>query len=303
MASTDNGKQVITFRYQQEGTAEGFNKLLNGVIPSGIISGGDLIRVDNSTVNISPMELMIGDGNVIVHVQTTENAIVNVSAAKQYVVATFNWANLVNNYVTFESASLEDIPSSRNAIILGKCEFSGDEMGINFDYTRRTWSSSYLNNDFLFNNSYNTKSPSFNVTSLSNDLEIGFNVGAGSAVIRGKRVTISSDFKVTLSNDSSHVNSYDYINTSVSYGRIDIAVLMNDGSVRYLMGEDSATPVAPEYPTYGLTLATFTYTAGVIAKILGHQIARVYNNNYLGFSPSVGEKKGNGVVNSHTLYI
>ena len=38
MASTDNGKQVITFRYQQEGTAEGFNKLLNGVIPTGVIS-------------------------------------------------------------------------------------------------------------------------------------------------------------------------------------------------------------------------------------------------------------------------
>ena len=303
MASTDNGKQIITFRYQQEGTAEGFNKLLNGVIPTGVISGGDLIRVDNSTVQINPMQMMIGDDNVIVHVQTTENATVNVSPAKSYIVATFNWANLVNNYVTFESASLEDIPSSRNTIILGKCEFSGDEMGISFDYTRKTWSSAYLNNAFLFNNSYNTKSPSFNVTSLSNSLEIGFNVGVGSAVIRGKRVTISSDFKVMLSNDSTHVNSYDYINTFVAHGRIDIAVLMNDGSVRYLMGEDSTTPVAPEYPTYGLTLATFTYSAGIITNILGHQITRVYNNNYLGFSPSVGEKKGNEIINNHTLYI
>lgn len=303
MASTDNGKQVITFRYQQEGTAEGFNKLLNGVIPTGVISGGDLVRVDNSTVAISPMQMMIGDGNVIVHVQTTENATVNVTLGKPYIIATFNWANLVNNYVTFEASSLVDIPSSGNAIILGKCEFSGEELGINFDYTRKTWSSSYLNNDFLFSNAYNTKSSSFNVTSLDNELELGFNVSAGSAIIRGKEVVINNDFKVSLSNDSSHMDSFDYINTSVSNGRIDIAVLMNDGTVRYIMGEDSQNLITPKYPSYGLILAKFTYPAGPISKILGHQITNIYNNNYMGFSPSVGEPKASGTSNVHTLYI
>ena len=141
MASTDNGKQIITFRYQQEGTAEGFNKLLSGVIPTGVISGGELLRIDDSTVEISPMQMMIGDGNVIVHVQTTEGARVNVTLGKPYVIATFNWANLVNNYVSFEASSLVDIPSNGNAIILGKCEFSGQLMGSQFDYTRKTWSS------------------------------------------------------------------------------------------------------------------------------------------------------------------
>ena len=166
MASTDNGKQVITFKYQQEGTAEGFNKLLNGVIPSGVISGGELTKVNDSTVNISKMQLMIGDGNVIVHVETTETATVTVSSSLPYVIATFNWANLTNNFVTFESSALNTLPSTRNAIILGKCEFVGDVMSETFDYTRKTWSSTHYNNDFLFNNSYQTKSPSFNVTPL-----------------------------------------------------------------------------------------------------------------------------------------
>ena len=303
MASTDNGKQVITFRYQQEGTAEGFNKLLSGVIPTGVISGGELLRKDNSTVQIRPMQMMIGDSNIIVHVQTTENATVNVTLDKPYVIATFNWSNLVNNYVNFEASSLVNIPSTRNAIILGKCEFTGVEMGSQFDYTRKTWSSSYLNNDFLFNNTYNTKSPSFNVTSLNDDTKLGFNVGAGSAIIRGKEVVINKDFDVVLSNDSSHTSSFDYINTSVSNGRIDIAVLMNDGSVRYIMGEDKANPIPPKYPSYGLVLAKFTYPASPISKILGHQITNIYNNNYMGFSPSVGESKASGISNAHTLYI
>ena len=59
MASTNVGDQVITFKYQQEGTAEGFNKLLNNVIPTGIISGGNVIKQDSgSTVIISPMEMI-----------------------------------------------------------------------------------------------------------------------------------------------------------------------------------------------------------------------------------------------------
>ena len=303
MASTDNGKQIITFRYQQEGTAEGFNKLLNGVIPTGVISGGELLRIDDSTVQISPMQMMIGDDNIIVHVQTKENATVNVTLEKPYVIATFNWSNLVNNYVNFEASSLTNIPSNRNAIILGKCEFIGTTMGSQFDYTRKTWSSSYLNNDFLFNNKYNTKSSSFNVTSLDNETELGFNVGAGSAIIQGKEVVINDDFKVVLSNNSSHTSSFDYIDTSVSNGRIDIAVLMNDGSVRYIMGEDKVNPIPPKYPSYGLVLAKFTYPASPISKILGHQITNIYNNNYMGFSPSVGESKGSGISNAHTLYI
>ena len=303
MATTDNGSQVITFKYQQEGTAEGFNKLLLGVIPTGVISGGELIRLDDSTVQITTLNMVISDGNVTVHVQTTENATVYVSTQKPYIVATYDWAYSINNYVSFEAMSLSEIPSDGYSIILGKCEFSGGTMSSNFDYTRRTWSSIYLNNSFLYENEYNTKTSSFNVTSLETEGELGFNVSAGSAIISGKEVTLSSYTKVTLSNDESYINTYNYINTSVSNGRIDIVVLMSDGSIRYIMGDDSQSLAVPKFPSNGLVLAKFTYSSGIISKIYGHQITNIYNNNYMSFSPTVGEKKGNSIVNEHTLYL
>lgn len=306
MASTDNGKQIITFKYQQEGTAEGFNKLLSGVIPTGIILGGELTKVDDSTVNIGKMQMMIGDGNVVVHVQTTEMATVSVSPSQPYVIATFNWANLVNNYVTFEASALNTLPSTQNAIIVGRCVFSGTNMHSSFDYTRRTWSSTYLNNDFQFDNSYKTKSPSFNVTSIEGGLNIiGFNVGVGRGIIGGKEVVISNDFQVSLSNDVDAQDTYHYINTSVNNGRIDIAVLMSDGSVRYIMGIDSPNPTVPSYPSNGLAIAKFTYSAGrIITEIFGYDITNIYNNNYLGFTPTVGEVRGNNYnYKPHTLFL
>ena len=69
------------------------------------------------------------------------------------------------------------------------------------------------------------------------------------------------------------------------------------------MGEDKVNPIPPKYPSYGLVLAKFTYPASLFSKILGHQITNIYNNNYMGFSPSVGESKGSGISNTHTLYI
>lgn len=306
MANTDNGGQVITFRFQQEGTAEGFNKLLKGVIPSGIISGGELTKINDSTISISKLQMMIGDNNVIVHVQTTENATVSVSYQQPYVIATFNWANLANNFVTFEQSALNTLPSNQTALILGKCEFNGPNDLTGFDYTRKTWSSTYYNNDFLFDNSYRTKSPSFNVTPLEGvSNTIGFIVGVGKAIINGKTVTVNSDISVYLSNDSSTASDYNYINTYIAYKRIDIAVLMDDGTVRYIMGEDSENPVPPKYPSNGLVLAEFLYTQNITTNkgILGSNITNIYNNNYKGFAPTIGKQVKGTLVNTHTLYL
>lgn len=305
MANTDNGGQVITFRFQQEGTAEGFNKLLKGVIPSGIISGGELTKINDTTVSISKLQMMIGDSNVIVHVQTTENATVSVSYQQPYVIASFNWANLANNFVTFEQSALNTLPSNQTALILGKCEYTGTTL-TSFDYTRKTWSSTYYNNDFLFDNTYRTKSPSFNVTPLEGvPNTIGFMIGAGKAIINGKTVTINTDTSVYLSNSTSTASSYNYINTYISNKRIDIAVLMDDGSVRYIMGTDSVNPVPPIYPSNGLVLAEFSYTENITTNkgILGSNITNVYNNNYRGFAPTIGKQVKGALVNTHTLYL
>lgn len=307
MASTDNGKQVITFRYQQEGTAEGFNKLLNGVIPTGVISGGELSRLgESNTVNIAKMQMIITDGNVTVHVQTTELATVTLNSTTPYVIATFNWMNLVDNYVSFEAVNYSTLLTMQNVIILGKGEFEGANLLNTFDYTRKTWSpyAEKLNNDFLFTNPYNGKSPSFNVSYIENSDSslniIGFNVGVGKGIISGKEVEIRSNLEIRLSDND---DGYHRIIKTVNRGRIDIAVLMSDSTVRYIMGKDSVNPQPPIFPSNGLTLATFTYSAGQINYIRGSQITNIYNNNYRGFSPTIGETKGEVEINKHTLYL
>lgn len=297
----NNGGQIITFRYQQEGTAEGFNKLLNGIIPRGIISGGSLIKKDNSTVDISPLQMVIGDNNVTIHVETTDMAHVGVSTSTPFVIATFNWANLTENYVKFTSSAFNDLPTDTNALILGKCEFSGADLSTTFDYTRKTWSSTYYNNDFLFPNDYRTHSPSFNVTPHETIPDLSFNVGVGNAIINGKEVSIGSTQTVALQTTSTSASNY--FNPNVTHGRIDLAVINDGGTIDYILGEDSINPTLPVCPSYALPIAKFTFSSFTgINAIKGSNITYIYNNNFIGLSPTMGKKVGGGVVNQHTLY-
>ncbi len=305
MASVNTGNQLITFRYQQEGTAEGFNKLLCGVLPEGVISGGLLMKEEESdtTIRVDPMQLLIGDGNVTVHVETRESFTMAVNSQKPFVVASFNWSQSVNNYVSFEAKSLTEINSMNHPIILGRAVILGGTLSSNFDYTRKTWCPSSKYNDYYYS-SYNSSLPSFNVTPIENPTtnQYGFVVGKGKAIINGVLVEKNNEETIILTETDTN---YHKININVSSGRIDIAVLMNDGSVRYIMGEDSSTPRAPNYPSNGLVIAEFKYTQNItpVFGILGSNITNIYNNNYMGFSPQVGEKKGDSVVNQHTLYM
>ena len=307
MASTNMGDQLITFSYQQEGTAQGFNKLLCGVLPEGVISGGDLTKVSDSTVQIDRMQLLIGDGNVTIHVQTRELIpSVAINKDKPYIVASFNWSQSVNNYVSFEAKSLTDINSMSNPIILGRGVFVGTTLSTQFDYTRKTWCPSSRYNDYYYN-SYNSKSPSFNITPIENPInEVGFVVGKGKAIINGVCVEKNNEEKILLTdNDTGYHKIIRSINSPNV--RIDIAVMMNDGSIRYIMGTEAseAEAKAPIYPSNGLVLAEFKYTQNINTNdgILGYNIRNVYNNNYMGFSAHVGEQKAGSIINSHTLYL
>lgn len=309
MASVNTGNQLITFRYQQEGTAEGFNKLLCGVLPEGVISGGLLTRVgqSNTTIQVDPMQLLIGDGNIIVHVETRESFTIVVNSQKPFVVASFNWSQSVNNYVSFEAKSLTEINSMNHPIILGRAVYLGENLSDNFDYTIKTWCPSSKYNDYFYS-SYNSSLPSFNVTPIENrgTGQYGFVVGKGKAIINGVLVEKNSESTIELSETDT---GYHKININITSGkvRIDIAVLMNDGSVRYIMGDEalSGSERAPNYPSNGLVIAEFKYTQSItpVFGIMGNNITNIYNNNYMGFSPQVGEKKGTEVINKHTLYM
>ena len=286
MASTDNGGQVITFRYQQEGTAKGFNKLLTGVIPCGVISGGEFLIESDAKILISPLEMMIGDDSVTVHVETTSNAEVTVSASKPYVVAYFNWTELAENYVTFSAMSYDEITNT-NYIILGKCEYIGTTLK-RFDYTKKRWSFMKYNNAFL-KSSGNAILPNLSVSyyeTSSNTL--GFTLTQGEAVIDGKYVSVNQkNIELTTENTTSIL----YINPSLSYARIDVAYLTANGTVGYVCGVDSSNPTQPDIPINTLMLARFNYTTEIngstINKIYGSNITSVYTQNY------IGEKKVN----------
>jgi len=317
MAGSNNGAQQITFKYQQEGTAEGFNKLIHGVIPTGVINGGNLSKVSDTQVEISPLDMVIADGdnptNVTVHVRTTETANVVVSINEPFILATYNWVNLADNYVTFESCSYGDLASKKNSIILGKCEFVGNTLSTIFDESYKRWSSIYYNNEFFTTNS---KYPDFHVTPFESGNAIGFYVGLGNGVVEGKEIQIAGSSEqviLTTSDDSSNL----YFNSSLQYYRCDIAVLRYDNNspskhrIDYIMGEDKETlngvPVPPIFPSNGITLAKFIYTTDSdganLLKIKGSNIKNIYNNNYYSPSSTVGQVVGKNTVGAHTLYL
>ena len=307
MASVNNGNQLITFKYQQEGTAQGFDGLLSGVIPTGIIRGGEYAKVSDSQITLSQMEMMINADNVdnvLIHVKTQDLVTVDVGPYAPYVIATFDWVNATDNYVDFKSVDYTELSRINNPIIFGKCEFRGGTLQ-NFDKTRKSWSPLYLNNEFQPNTVYGSK-PNFLVSCREDGLQIfGFVIGQGKAIIDGKEVEITPFKTIDLVNDDD--SSELYINTHITEGngRIDIVVLKNDGNVDYIMGEESENPVPPIFPSYGLVLAKFTYTQNIIIEenIRGSCITNIYNNNYIATSSTVGRKVGSSIENPHTLYL
>ena len=97
-----------------------------------------------------------------------------------------------------------------------------------------------------------------------------------------------------------------YIATSIQYGRVDLAVIKDDGTIKYIMGEDKDESVhlPPPYPSNCLPLATFTYSQNITNNtIWGSCIENIYNNNYIGTSPVVGKQEKGEKVQTHTLFL
>lgn len=303
-SSVNNGNQTITFAYQQEGTAQGFNKILHGVLPRGIISGGALTKHSNTEVYIAPMQLLIGDDNVTAHVETSENATVTgVGASTPYIVATYTWENLTNSYVNFQAMGQSDIPE--NAVILGKGVFTGTTLNNTFDYTKKSWTSSHRNNDFGWSNSYNTSSPSFNVIpddTLTQDV-FQLYIERGEGIIGGKLVT-NSNTKLSLTLQTTSPSSDNYFATTVtSTSRTDIVVMESNGIPRYIMGADDGSGNPPICPTNALVLAYLSFEQGSYLYISGDKITNVFNNHFYSGSPTVGRQVGNTITHPHTLFL
>ena len=308
----DNGNQIITFAYQQEGTAEGFNKILHGILPRGIISGGILSKDSNTHVYISPMQMLIGDNNVTAHVETGTNAESEISANAPYIVATYTWENITSSYVNFQSMSLADIRNTDNVIILGKGVFDGSSLN-GFDYTRKTWTATHYNHDFGWNNQYNTKSPSFNVIPKEGAGASDWTVivEQGEAIIGGKKVSLTGEYTLTLQNSDSSAENYFNPVISQNCQRFDIVIIGANGIPKYIIGEETSLtddPAIPICPSDSLVLAILEFLGNenssvTYQRITGDHIEYIFNDHYYGGSPTVGKKIGNTIDHPNTLFL
>lgn len=260
--------QTITFNYQQEGTSEGFNKLIHNAIRPGIISGGTLHKESATSVRISPIDMIIKDSNnlLTVHATTDEDVIVNLPsgeiASKPYICAEYAWQSQTGNLVQFRCRNISEIVS--NSIILGKCQFVGTTLADVFDYTVTSWSDIHWNEDLLhavpnFANSTALRVPNFHVlpaSNVGNNNPLSLRITEGRAFIDGDYVELPDGLNVVLSTSSS---SNVYINTTLSNGmvRYDLLCLASDGTPRYINGTQNTLSLAkkPSCPRDLLPLA------------------------------------------------
>lgn len=147
MSETNLGVQIITFDYQEPATAKDFNKLLRGVVKPGIYSGGQLSKIDNSTVSIAPFIALfyVGIDKAIV-ITTSSSISLTADSDNPILYMTFSWADTVHNYIDFGFRSSSSQPIT-NEICLGTIGFTGSIVNGNFDYSRKT--------SGLFDSSYN----------------------------------------------------------------------------------------------------------------------------------------------------
>ena len=315
MGSTNYGNQTITFNYQQEATASGFNGLLYKIIPTGIIEGGECtIDTNNTTLTVSPMNVILNgvddsgdDSKLAIHV-TTENNITSLSPdnINCYVVARFNWEEADNNYMDVICVSAP----YQNDIILCKCEFDGGTL-IGIDYTKRTWSYIHYAKEFLnYDDTNGYTHTDFNVIpSKDQNNNPSFYVSYGKAIIGGKYVEVQgSDYP--FSDDPTSNLYFEY----PTQGRCDLVVVTAQGNILYIMGADDGNYVVPKCPISCIPLAKITIDVPQSQSwenwvIKGSMIENYNIVNYTGISPVIGDVEYDGgtpkkgTLYAHTLYI
>lgn len=270
MGSTNLGNQTLTFDFKQEGTSEGFNKIMYNLIPKGIIRGGELTKLTDSTISISPFLCFFEDTSVETgtRLETSSDVSVSVSQANNYIVGRFNWLNIEDNYMDFLGVSSSNIQPTD--LIFGRAIY--DTLGVlqNFDVSEKSWSREYYEN---FKSDY----PNFHVMYNSTEAD-KIIINKGSAFINGNLVTLSSPYTLQ------------YPDLSVTNSRKDLVVIDESSSISVIKGEDSVTPTVPKCPQNKLILAVITLPSNP-STIEGTYIQNIYSNN-----PSLNSELVDGVV-------
>jgi hypothetical protein len=249
MGSVDNGNQVLSYDYKEQGTSENFNKINYRLIPHGVFSGGAITRVDDTNVLIAPLVCFFEDttNSVGVRIETTTNATLVVSATNMYIVARFVWQNTEDNYMDFLALPFASILSTDS--VLGKLTFSGAVLSGTIDYSRKNWAMPYYVNGLRESGNTDTYNPPFKVIATA-PYSTSVQVYKGKAIVGGKIISISS-----------LTTSPSFTLPTSSNGRKDILTITDAGVLSIITGTDTVGAPTPNIPVDVLPIARINFPA------------------------------------------
>jgi len=255
MATVDNGTQDLSFDYYSEAKSENFNKLNFGIQSTGIYSGGVLVQISNTLVEVEPFISFIEDSDKLVGVKlkTSTNAEVPIQASTPFIVIRFSWKNLESNYADIMAISSGDLLN--DDLIIGRAIFSGATLE-DFDYNCASIPIlSEIETD-----------PLFVKANLLYDNKVQIN--AGVVVFNGQPVEYAGGQSPVF-------------DLPVTDGRKDLVCLDSTGSIVIVQGVDSGTPTIPAMSSGQEFLGLITFPTGAtFVKGSYIQSYRNVRNNY-----------------------
>jgi len=140
---TNIGDQQITFDFKNAIKGSEFNKLLYGILPQGIYSGGALSNVGN-TITVAPFTAVFESNseNATV-ITTTQNAEISsidgglgdITDATPYVIMNYQYLEQIENWINFE---FKATPLATD-IVVGIVTFDGGGLVTGFDYSETNY--------------------------------------------------------------------------------------------------------------------------------------------------------------------
>ena len=138
MGTVNNGNQKITLSYKYPFKTADMNFILREGIQPGIYKGGELTKVDNTTVQVAPFVAYINVGaDKMVRVETSVAYNVTVSSSSNLIYLTYSWIEAVANYADFNTR-LDSTSPVTNEVVLGHAVYdSGVLQAVSYNSTTR----------------------------------------------------------------------------------------------------------------------------------------------------------------------
>lgn len=250
MGTTNYGTQENVYRYLQEATSEGFNKLLYGVTKSGVYSGLTLAITGVNGLIVSPGVMYVEDSTAELGMRckTTTEETLQMTASASYLVARLTWVNTENNYVDFLPVEQANIRSTD--IIFGQAVYIGGSIS-SISYAETTYSPTIDTNEKV---SWFKLMPK--------------RTSSFKEVIIGQGYIINNNEKQEVLEQTLSV-------PDCSLGRYDIVGLEKDGTSVLIQGNDLASPVLPSIPSNVIKVIGYIRRDGEGLLVSGNHIEQI----------------------------